>query len=214
MNKSISARLRRLSLALALATCFGTSAASADDTYLGFPSGAPAPLFQTASLYDDDGLAESDGETAPREAGDGGTVPMKDYKELLGRVDDLESSWDDYQKKLKSEADDKKKKPAYKLNGRIHLDNWNFLDSDAGINQLETGNPNDDPEDRWDFRRIRLTYTGDVPGNMLYRISIDFNNPSAAEMKDVYLGFKDLPHNQEFLIGNQKRPIGLDHLNS
>jgi phosphate-selective porin OprO/OprP len=30
----------------------------------------------------------------------------------------------------------------------------------------------------------------------------------------MYLGFQELPFNQELLIGNQKRPLGLDHLNS
>lgn len=212
MKKTLPARSRRFSLALALATCFGTSAANADDTFFG-PQATPS--FQTASLYGDDGLSDAGTDTATGEAGVvGETVPVAEYEKLLGRVGDLESSWEKYQDKVKSDADAKKKKPSYKLNGRVHLDNWNFLDSDAGINELETGDPTDDPEDRWDFRRIRLTWTGDVPGNMLYRIQIDFNNPSSAEMKDVYLGFKELPHNQQFLIGNQKRPIGLDHLNS
>jgi phosphate-selective porin OprO/OprP len=79
---------------------------------------------------------------------------------------------------------------------------------------LETGDPTDDPEDRWDFRRIRIELAGRVPNNMLFRTQIDFNNPNLPEMKDVYLGFDGLPHNQTLLIGNQKRPIGLDHLNS
>ena len=222
MKKTHGARSRRFSLALALATCFGTAAVNADDTFaddtfFGMPADRAAPVYQTARLnpLDDAGLIDSGVEPSASDAVvDGGTVPLKDYEKLLGRVGDLESSWEKYQDKLKSDADDKKKKPSYKLNGRIHLDNWNFLDSDAGINELETGDPADDPEDRWDFRRIRLTWTGDVPGNMEYRIQIDFNNPSSAEMKDVYFGFNELPHNQTLLIGNQKRPIGLDHLNS
>ena len=142
------------------------------------------------------------------------TVAMADYKALLERVDDLESTWDEHKEKLADEAAAKKKKPAWKLNGRIHLDNWNFTDTDQGVNFLETADPTDDPEDRWDFRRVRLTFSGTVPNNMLYRIQIDFNNPSAGEAKDVYFGFNNLPWNQTLLIGNQKRPIGLDHLNS
>ncbi|WP_235908518.1 OprO/OprP family phosphate-selective porin [Roseiconus nitratireducens] len=179
------------------------------------------PTYQTAMLQNDvidqadTGLIETDGDgDDTRSSFPAGTVPIGEYEELLERVGELETSWKDYQDELKSDADAKKKKPAYKLNGRIHLDNWNFLDSDPGVNELETGDPNDDPEDRWDFRRIRLTWTGTVPQNMLYRIQLDFNNPSSAEMKDVYLGFNNLPHNQTLLIGNQKRPIGLDHLNS
>lgn len=49
---------------------------------------------------------------------------------------------------------------------------------------------------------------------MLFRTQIDFNNPRTPEIKDVYFGFNNLPHNQTLLIGNQKRPIGMDHLNS
>ncbi len=142
------------------------------------------------------------------------TVPLADYEKLLERVDDIESSWEKYQDKLAEESAEKKKKPTMKIGGRVHLDNWNFADTDSGINTLETGNPNDDPENRWDFRRIRLELQGDVPNNMLYRLQVDFNNPNEPEIKDVYLGFSNLPSNQLLLIGNQKRPIGLDHLNS
>ncbi len=143
-----------------------------------------------------------------------GSVSMEDYKTLLERVDEMESSWEEHQEKLAKAASDKKKKPSYKLNGRIHLDNWYFMSGDEGVNRLETGDPTDDPENRWDFRRIRLTWSGEVPHNMLYRIQLDFNRPSEPEMKDVYLGFNNLPRNQTLLLGNQKRPIGLDHLNS
>ncbi len=145
---------------------------------------------------------------------EGGTVSIEEYNKLLERVDGIESSWEKHQEKLEKEAADKKKKSSWKMTGRVHLDNWNFLDTDAGSNFLETGDATDDPEDRWDFRRIRLEFAGNVPNNMLFRTQIDFNNPSSAEMKDVYLGFNNLPHNQMLLIGNQKRPIGMDHLNS
>jgi len=145
---------------------------------------------------------------------DGETVPKTEYLALMERVGNLESSWADYQEELADEAADKKKKSSWKMSGRVHLDNWNFLDTDPGTNFLETGDVTDDPEDRWDFRRIRLEFSGNVPQNMLFRIQVDFNNPSSAEMKDVYLGFNNLPHNQTLLIGHQKRPIGMDHLNS
>ena len=145
---------------------------------------------------------------------DGSTVPLADYQELLSRVDDLESSWDEYQEELDDEAAEKKKKSSWKLSGRVHLDNWNFTNTDPGTNFLDTGDPLDDPEDRWDFRRIRIELSGNVPNNMVFRTQIDFNNPSLPELKDAYLGFSNLPHNQLLLIGNQKRPIGLDHLNS
>ncbi|WP_372718029.1 porin, partial [Novipirellula sp.] len=142
------------------------------------------------------------------------SVPAADYKKLLERVDDMESSWEKYQDKLADESAEKKKKPTMKISGRVHLDNWNFLESDAGTNFLETGDPLDDPEDRWDFRRLRIELSGDIPNNMLYRLQVDFNNPSEPELKDGYIGWKNLPGNHTLLLGNQKRPIGLDHLNS
>lgn len=142
------------------------------------------------------------------------TVPLADYQALLERVDKLESGWDDYQDELADEAAEKKKKSSLKFSGRVHLDNWYFTESDPGINYLETGNPLDDPENRWDFRRIRLELQGTVPNNMLFRTQIDFNNPSEPEMKDAYIGWDGLPNNQTLLLGNQKRPIGMDHLNS
>lgn len=178
---------------------------------------APAKVVDAGGGYDANDSMElelpepsesAESSEEPEEAAD------EEHEKLMDRIADLESSWEEYQEKLADEAAAKKKKPSYKFNGRIHLDQWNFLNSDPGINELETGDPLDDPEDRWDFRRIRLTWTGDVPNNMTYRIQIDFNNPSAGEIKDVYFGFKNLPNNQTFLIGNQKRPIGLDHLNS
>lgn len=220
MKKNHGARSRRFSLAFALAACFGPSTAGAVENHFGLPTGTTTTSYHTAYLNADDdaGLIDSGAVAEPvtpvDAIADGDTVSADAYATLLERVGDLESSWEKYQDKLKSEADEKKKKPTFKLNGRVHLDNWNFLDSDAGINELETGNPTDDPEDRWDFRRIRMEFSGDVPGNMEWRMQIDFNNPSSAEMKDVYLGFNSLPHNQVLLIGNQKRPIGLDHLNS
>jgi phosphate-selective porin OprO/OprP len=229
---------RRLAFATAIALAWTGQHSRANDSFLAYVSQLPAAEEQSAvqtaaphrlppttsaqpNAFDPHNAltsySEQTGEAAAEEgtadSGDG-SVSLEDYQTLLERVDEMESSWEGYQEKLDKAAADKKKKPSYKLNGRIHLDNWNFMSSDEGINQLETGDPTDDPENRWDFRRIRLTWTGDVPHNMLYRIQLDFNNPSAGEMKDVYLGFNNLPYNQTLLIGNQKRPIGLDHLNS
>ncbi|MCO8121155.1 OprO/OprP family phosphate-selective porin [Stieleria sp. TO1_6] len=217
MKKHPFQRSRRLKLAIALAACLGTPVAGADETsFSDIAPGSAGPAYHTAVLQaaEDASLGDLGLIDADQAAVSEDSVPAKDYEKLLERVGELESSWEKYQEELKEESAAKKKKPAYKLNGRVHLDNWNFLDSDPGVNELETGNPNDDPEDRWDFRRIRLTWSGTVPHNMLYRIQIDFNNPSSAEMKDVFLGWENLPSNQTLLLGNQKRPLGLDHLNS
>ncbi len=165
------------------------------------------------SAVTDEGVQSEPGGTTDESESEA-TVPLADYEKLLKRVDDIEESWTAHQESLAEESASKKKKSSWKMSGRVHLDNWNFLESDAGTNFLETGDATDDPEDRWDFRRIRLEISGDVPNNMIFRTQIDFNNPAIAEMKDVFLGFTNLPNNQTLLIGNQKRPIGLDHLNS
>lgn len=143
---------------------------------------------------------------------------LQKLEEGWAELDDAWSAFDAAEKKKKADA---KKKPTFKINGRIHADFWDFINDDGGIGFLE--NPigsmpaaqvGADPEDRFAFRRIRLEMKGDILETMLWRIQIDFNKPATAEMKDVYLGFRNLPYNQELLIGNQKRPIGLDHLNS
>ena len=208
VSRTSSSR-RLVRFALSIAAGLGVSNAVQAEEPVLFQAMAyqqPVDNVETESVQQTNAIEAADG--------DGETVPREQYNALLERIGNLETNWSDYQEKLADEAASKKKKSSWKLSGRVHLDNWNFLDSDAGINYLESGDPSVSPEDRWDFRRIRMELSGDVPNNMLFRTQIDFNNPSSAEMKDVYLGFKNLPHNQTLLIGNQKRPIGLDHLNS
>jgi phosphate-selective porin OprO/OprP len=97
-----------------------------------------------------------------------------------------------------------------KVAGRIHADFWGFPYHDAAIEALEGGNP----QNRLGFRRIRFSFAGALPANMLYKAELDFANGSNPEFKDNYLGWTDLPLLQTLLLGNQKRPYGLDHLNS
>ena len=88
-------------------------------------------------------------------------------------------------------------------------DNDNF----ALINQEAPGDPLD-PQNRLGFRRLRFGVKGDIKDNMLYKIEMEFAGGSDVEFRDAFLGWKDLPFLQEVLLGNQKRPYGLDHLNS
>lgn len=118
-------------------------------------------------------------------------------------------------KKVEEEA----RKPVYKLGGRIHLDQWFFTDTSEGIGFFEHPDPANanfgaDPEDRTFFRRVRLELSGENPADMIWRFQVDFNGTDIVEFKDVYVGWKGLPANQRVLLGNQKRPIGLDHWNS
>jgi phosphate-selective porin OprO/OprP len=101
-----------------------------------------------------------------------------------------------------------------KVFGRIHLDAWTFPSTDPGINLIETGDPSESPESNVQFRRARIGVSGDIQSNMLYKAEIDFAHPDGLRFKDLYFGFEDVPVLQTLLIGNQKRPYGLDHLNS
>ena len=98
-----------------------------------------------------------------------------------------------------------------KVVGRVHVDYWGFPQSEPGIDALE-GGP-DGPQDRLNFRRMRFGVRGNLPANMEYRIEMEFAGGNNSEFRDAWLGWNDLPILQKLLIGNQKRPYGLDHLN-
>ena len=98
--------------------------------------------------------------------------------------EELDDAWGAFDKAEKKKKADAAKKPTFKINGRIHADFWDFVKDDGGIGFLEnpiSGDPNDgaDPEDRFAFRRIRLEMKGDVKESMLWRLQVEFANPSA-----------------------------------
>ena len=135
------------------------------------------------------------------------------------RLSRLERSWEQGAQAQPKKQVDSAGKPSLKINGRIHLDYWNFTHDSPGIRFFEHSDPmadnfGADPEDRIFFRRIRLNFEGDLFETMLYRMQIDFNTPAIGEMKDMFIGFRELPILGTVRIGNQKRPLGMDHLNS
>ena len=98
------------------------------------------------------------------------------------------------------------------LSGRVHADYWGFPGSDDVIADLE--DDANGPQDRIGFRRIRFGVKGDITPNMNYKIEMEFAGGNKSEFRDVYLGWKKLPKIGTLLLGNQKRPYGLDHMNS
>lgn len=135
--------------------------------------------------------------------------------------DDLQKRLEAVEKDLKkrAEADAKKKaddakKPTLKWSGRIHADYWTFPEDSPGVNAFETGDDLNSPDDRFLFRRVRFGLQGDIPDNMLYKAEFDINQPQTPQFKDCYIGWTELPVLRTLLLGNQKRPYGLDHLNS
>lgn len=138
------------------------------------------------------------------------TVSAASYYNLLERVEALEAeAAEDACKEVDLIA-----KPTQKWSGRVHFDYWNFPDNSALPNYLESGDANDGGDDFIGFRRLRFGVKGDVWENMEYKIEMEFANPSKLAFKDAYLGWSQLPFLNTVLLGNQKRPYGLDHLNS
>lgn len=101
-----------------------------------------------------------------------------------------------------------------RINGRIHFDLWAFPGTSPGVNGFETGDVEGTPQDQVGFRRVRIGFVGDLSPNMLYNFEIEMAGAEESQFRDVYLGWRDLPLLQTVLVGNQKRPYGLDHLNS
>ena len=152
--------------------------------------------------------------------------------EVLERLQTLENKWvelkaanDDVSATLKDNVvleKAKSKVSSLQIEGRVHLDYWAFPDTDAGAANFEgsgAGTMADpfvpqNPQDRFTTRRMRLGFQGDIKDNILYVAQLEFAGVDDPEFRDLYIGFKDLPWLQTLLIGNQKRPYGLDHLNS
>jgi phosphate-selective porin OprO/OprP len=106
------------------------------------------------------------------------------------------------------------RRPSLTVSGRIHTDYWAFPGEDDGANLLERGDPTLDIQDRFLFRRVRIGAAGNILETMLYKFEMEFATPNDPAFKDAYIGWTELPYLRTLLLGNQKRPYGLDHLNS
>lgn len=173
----------------------------------------PLPTVQAAPVVDqvsyNSWLADGD------DGDDGEEKSIEDrMSELEENYSALQDDYDSLSKKLSGYAKSGHSKATMKVNGRIHADMWSFPESSPGINEIETEDPNVSPADRVGFRRLRFGVKGDLPYNMLYKIEMEFAGGNDSEFRDAYLGWKEVPFFQTLLIGNQKRPYGLDHLNS
>ncbi len=156
-------------------------------------------------------------------------APVSTSSNIAAMEADLEARVKAIEKEQKKSADaalkkksDDAKKPTQKWTGRVHTDYWGFPDTSPGANAFESANPNvansgnpaDAVDDRFLFRRLRFGVAGEIPDLMTYKIEMEWANPNSPTMKDAYLGWTDLPYLETVLLGNQKRPYGLDHLNS
>lgn len=138
-------------------------------------------------------------EQTPREAFESGSLPSA-------------STCDDHSSDFMAALSDLSKRM---VSGRIHIDQWMHPQGSRGINIIETGDPNEDPENQLLYRRIRLGVAGDIPpGNMSYRLEIEYSGQDGSQFRDAWIGWDDLVFFQTLRLGNQKRPYGWDQLNS
>ena len=100
------------------------------------------------------------------------------------------------------------------FSGRIHVDLWTFPADSPGVNAFDSGNSNITPQDRLELRRARFAAEGVLPFGTIYKLDFELSEATNPEFRDLYIGWSDLPLFGEVNIGNQKRPYGLDHLNS
>lgn len=156
----------------------------------------------------------------------------EDEKSLTDRLKDLEKNYEKLEKNfeeldegldegisglkstLKGYARSGHSGATMKVSGRIHADHWAFPGDSPGVNAFETGDPTISPQDRLGFRRIRFGMAGGLWYNTEYKIEMEFAGANDVEYRDVYIGINELPLLHTLLIGNQKRPYGLDHINS
>ena len=140
-----------------------------------------------------------------------------DYKDADERLKKLEKGFekqgksiDKFDATLPGLVHHGHKNPKIQFFGRIHLDYWAFPDADEGAAILE----GEDPLDRVEFRRLRIGVKGDLNDNVFYKYEGEFAGGVASQYRDAFIGIKDLPRFNTVIIGNHKRPYGLDHLNS
>ena len=141
-------------------------------------------------------------------------VTFNNNDDLADRLSALEDELSDTQDSLKEYVKSGSSKSRMKVVGRVHADMWAFPEDSPGVNEIETGDPNVSPQDRLGFRRMRFGVRGTLPANMEYRIEMELAGGNDVEFRDAWLGWNELPVIHTLLIGNQKRPYGLDHLNS
>ncbi len=143
---------------------------------------------------------------------------IKEYDKTFGDMEEQIEGMEELQEEFSEFSSDKtlvhsgSSGSTMKVSGRIHIDYWGFPKNDQAIDVLE-GGP-DGPQSRLGFRRLRFGVSGKLTSNMLYKIEMEFAGGNNSEFRDAYFGWSDLPLFQTVLIGNQKRPYGLDHLNS
>lgn len=101
------------------------------------------------------------------------------------------------------ESEDKSIK--LKIGGRIHHD-WSFCKAGDDIEDAHGA-----IEDGTEFRRARLSISGEVYKNIEFKWQYDFA-VGPAEFKDMYVGLKGIPVLGGFRVGQFHEPFGLEEM--
>ena len=95
-----------------------------------------------------------------------------------------------------------------RFGGRIHFDMiWNGQDeaTDQAFGHFDDG---------FLFRRVRLYTDGEIHKNVFFRIQVDFAGAGNVEIRDAYMGVKDVLGGGRVTVGLYKQPFGLDEMTS
>ena len=150
-------------------------------------------------------LASAQGEKTSEDETTAGLTDKELIADLTRRVEELEKQ---NEPSIGSAS-------TMKIFGRLHVDGWTFPSPDPAINVFENGDPNMPPEDNIEWRRARLGVSGDVAPNTVYKIELEFGHPERVRLQGPLLrAGTSCRSSSTLLLGNQKRPYGLDHLNS
>ena len=106
-----------------------------------------------------------------------------------------------------------------RFEGRLHFDIWDVGSASPGIGAFENPDPTDPdflriPSGDAIARRVWLTTVVDLTESTFFRAESNFTDARQPGLKDFFLGSVDLPGNQTLRIGHQKRPLGLEYINS
>jgi phosphate-selective porin OprO/OprP len=94
----------------------------------------------------------------------------------------------------------------FKFGGRVHLDAMNVF-PDAVLDTMI------DIRSGVEFRRLRLYSSGQVFGNVKYKVQLDFAG-GVTRLKDVYITITKIPYIGNIQLGQFKEPLGLELLTS
>jgi phosphate-selective porin OprO/OprP len=107
-------------------------------------------------------------------------------------------------------------RPCVKIGGRLHADWASFADQNAASADPVNGYGN--LRDYVEFRRLRLFACGEAYGVMDYKVELDFApevgyvDDGAIGIRDVYIGFHEVPWLGYTRMGYFREPISMENL--